>query len=192
MQNIKSKVTKGHFWLLGIVLLNFVTELITGYSLNQNLLFVLKVMLYLSGIGLFFSTLKRFELKTAYFSFYTISAVLAGLFFLLGGIFLAIITSILLYPIYPKELEYETNSIKIYGRYQGFMSRCCPYEVVAPKLFVFEKHLGYITISNSIDPDKDEFVFKDKKITYKHELISYDFDKQATKVRDTTEILKFE
>jgi hypothetical protein len=36
-----------HFYLLGVVLINFATGLITGYRLNQNLTFILKTILYL-------------------------------------------------------------------------------------------------------------------------------------------------
>jgi hypothetical protein len=37
---------KWHFYLLGVVLLNWVTGLILGYSLHQNLIFILKIILY--------------------------------------------------------------------------------------------------------------------------------------------------
>ncbi len=49
--------------------------------------------------------------------------------------------------------------------------------------------LGYINIEKPIDADKDEVSFKNNTIIYKYEL---DNDGQATTVRDTTEILKFE
>lgn len=184
----KIKLEKWHFYLLGLVLINFGTGLITGYRLNQNLSFTLKVILYLTGLILFLTTIKPFKKIAIYYSFYAISGILTGLFFLFGGIFLAILSSLVLYPIYPKETEYKTETIKIYDRFQGFMARCCSYEVVEPKLYIFEKHLGYINIEKPIDADKDEFSFKNNTIIYKYEL-----DNGGQRIiRDTTEILNFE
>ena len=162
--------------------------IITGYRLNQNLTFILKVTLYLTGLVLFLTTIKPFKKIAIYYSFYAISGVLTGLFFLSGGIFLAILSSLVLIPIVPKQTEDKTEKIKIYDRFQGFMSRCCSYEVVEPKLYIFEKHLGYISIEKTIDALKDEFSIKNNTIIYKYEL---DNDGQTT-VRDTAEILNFE
>jgi len=138
---------------------------------------------------MFLKTLRPFKKTAIYYSFYAISVVLTGLFFLFGGIFLAILSSLVLFPIVPKQTEYKTETIKIYDRFQGFMARCCSYEVVEPKLYIFEKHLGYINIEKPIDVDKDEFNFKNNKITYKYELNN---DGQTTTASDTTEILDFE
>ena len=54
---MKGKLIKGHFFLLGLVLLNFVIALITGYSLSQNSLFLSKTAIYIAGIILFFKVL---------------------------------------------------------------------------------------------------------------------------------------
>lgn len=184
----KIKLEKWHFYLLGLVLSNFGIGLITGYRLNQNLSFSLKVILYLTGIILFFTAIKPFRKIAIYYSFYTITGVLIGQLFLFGGIFLAILCSLLLYPIYPRETEYKTETIKIYDRYQGFMGRCCIYEVVEPKFYFFEKHLGYINTGKTIDAGKDKFSLRNNTIIYKYQL---DNDRK-TIVKDTTEILNFE
>ena len=39
------RLNKWHFYLLGLILINFGTGLITGYRLNQNLTFILKLVL---------------------------------------------------------------------------------------------------------------------------------------------------
>jgi len=183
------RLEKWHFYLLGIVLINWGTGLIIGYRLDQNLTFILKVILYLTGLILFLTTIRPFKKIAVYYSFYAISGILIGLFFLFGGIFLSILSSLVLYPIVPKETKYKTETIKIYDRFQGFMARCCSYEVVEPKRYMFEKHLGYINIEIPIDAEKDEFNFKNNTIIYKYKL---DNDGQTATVRDTTEILNFE
>ena len=182
--NIKFKLIKWHFYLLSFILLNFGIEFFTGYRLNQYMTIFFKLILYLSGTILFFKSIRPFKGISIYFSFYTISAVIPGLFFLLGGIFLAILSSVLLYPIYPKQVEYKTQTITIYDRFQGFMSRCCSYEVVEPKAYIFEKHIGFLNIEKPIDPNKDEFRLHNNTIIYK-----YKIDKS---IRDTTEIIKLE
>lgn len=186
---IKIKLEKWHFYLLGLILINFGIRLITGYRLNQDLTFILKISLYLTGLILFFTAVRPFKKTAIYYSFYVISSILTGLFFLLGGIFFAILSSIVLYPIYPKQTKYQIESIKIYDRFQGFMARCCSYEVVEPKFYFFEKHLGYINIEKPIDADKDEFSFENNTIIYKYELDNYGPTKT---VKDTIEIINFE
>jgi hypothetical protein len=181
----KIKLEKWHFYLLGFVLINFGTGIITGYKLNQSLTFILKVILYLTGLILFIKTLRPFKKIAVYYSFYAISVVLTGLFFLFGGIFFAVLSSLVLFPIVPKQIEYKTETIKIYDRFQGFMAHCCSYEVVEPKLYIFEKHLGYINIEKPIDADKDEFSLKNNRVIYKYELDNY----RQTTIRDTTVIL---
>ncbi len=185
----KIRFNKWHFYLLGVIIINFGIGLITGYRINQNLTFILKVILYLTGLILFLTTLRPFKKIAIYYSFYAISGILTGLFFLFGGILLAILSSLVLYPIVPKKTEYKTETIKIYDRFQGFMGRCCSYEVVEPKLYLFEKYLGYISIEKPINADKDEFSFKSNTIVYKYQL---DNDGQTLTGRDTTEILNFE
>lgn len=185
----KIRLEKWHFYILGFVFINFCIGLVTGYRLNQNLTFILKIILYLTGLILFLASLRPFKKTAIYYSFYAISGVLTGLFFLFGGILLALISSLVLNPIFPKQTEYKTETIKIYNRFQGFMAQCCSYEVVEPKLYIFEKHLGYINIEKPIEGDKDVFSFKNNAVIYKYEL---DNDGQTTTVRDTTEILNFE
>ena len=114
------------------------------------------------------------------------------LFFLFGGIFLAILSSLVLFPIVPKQTEYKTAKFIIYDRFQGFMEPCCSYEVVEPKLFFFEKHLGYINIEKPIHNSKDVFDLKGNKIIFKYELKHNENDEKKMTVKDTTEILNYE
>jgi hypothetical protein len=138
---------------------------------------------------MFLTTIKPFKKIAVYYSFYAILRVVTGLFFLFGGISLAILSSLVLIPIFPKQTEYKTETIKIYDRFQGFMSRCCSYEVTEPKLYIFEKHLGYINIKKPINAEQDEFSLNNNTIIYKYEITNY--NNQTKKLQDTTEILNF-
>lgn len=183
------RLQKWHFYLLGVIVLNFVIGQITGYRLSQNLTFTLTVILYLTGLILFFTTIRPFKKFALYYSYYAISIVLIGVFFLVGGIFFALLSSLLISPIFPEQTKYESEKLVFYERYQGIIARCCSYEVVEPKLYFFEKHLGYINMERPINADKDEFSFSDKKLYYEFELES---DSPMNTVKDTTVVLPFE
>lgn len=77
--------------------------------------------------------------------------------------------------------------MKIYDRYQGFFARCCSYEIVEPKFYILEKHIGYIRINEPIGSGKGEFVIQHNSIIYKYKL-----DNDGQKTRDTSEVFYFE
>lgn len=135
-----------HFYLLAFLLLQFLVGLISGYRLHQTIIFYLTLALYASGVALFFRNLFPFRWKVLYFVWYTLPVLCPFLMFALGGILVAIIVSLTLYPVYPKGIKYEQPKVRLYEKFQGFMSRCCHYEVVDPKAVIFEKYLGTIQI----------------------------------------------
>jgi len=184
----KSKILNIHIYLLSFILLHFGFQILTGYGLNQSVIFVVKLILYSSGIIMFFMNIRPFKLISIYFSFYAISGIVVAMFFLFGGIILAVFSSILLYPIYPKQVEFENQSIKVYHRFQGFLSHCCSYEVTEPKLYPFEKHLGFIEIETEIKPKKTELKLNNGKIIYKHEVENYNIENKTSIKVDTIEI----
>lgn len=172
--NFNYKLKKWHFYLLILILSNFLLGVFTNYKLNSALLFFLKIILYLTGVMLFFESVKPFKKIAIYFSFYALSFFVLFVSFSLGGIFATILSSTLLYPIYPQGVKYETDEIIIYEKFQGVMSRCCTYEVVAPKLYFFEKYLGTIERVDPIDPTTDQFTLKNNKLVYKNAKSSQD------------------
>lgn len=159
----RNAILRGHFWLLGFVLVHFAIESFSGFRLHPNVFFALKILLYVSGILLFFKSVKPFKAIAGYFSFYAISGTVTGLFFLFGGIFLAMLSSVLLFPIYPNDVRYASDNLKIYDHFQGLMSRCCSYEVAEPKYFLFEKNLGTIETENPLDKS-DKFSLQNGKL----------------------------
>jgi len=50
-------------------------------------------------------------------------------------------TSLFLFPIAPNELNFEKDNLKVYTKFQGFLSGCCTYEITEQKLFFFQKHI---------------------------------------------------
>lgn len=122
--------------------MNSLSKNFTPYSLEGNLEFVIKLLVILSGITLFFYHLKPFKKINTYFSIY----ILAGIFFIIGLLFRgipgAIIISIIIFPIIPNNKKYENNGIIISAPFQGFMAPCLTYQIKERKFLIFEKNYG--------------------------------------------------
>jgi hypothetical protein len=142
-------LTKAHFYLLLFLLIQLSVDVLTSYRLNQQIISGLIIVLYASGLILFFHTLKPFKLALIYYSVYALTVLSLILVFTIGGLFVAITASVLLYPVYPKAVKYENADIKLYARSQGFLSMCCSYEVVRPQNMLVEKYVGYINLYGS-------------------------------------------
>ena len=182
-QNLK----KLHFLILGFVLLNFTIQMITNYGLNTKLIYILKCVIYLSGISLFLLNRKPFKKITFYYSYYLFCFIVLILFRIFGGIFLGLLSSIILFPIYPKEVKYEKDNLKVYEKFTGFLGACCQYEIAENKLLIFEKICGKIKIEEGIETEKSEIKMINNVIEYKHKIKSYNFESQMEIVTDTLE-----
>ncbi len=68
-------VKKVHFSLLVFLLMNFTLGLVSDTKFSAKLVFAIKVITYLSGIFLFFFSLKHRKLVTIYYSLYILSPV---------------------------------------------------------------------------------------------------------------------
>jgi hypothetical protein len=138
---MKNSLTRFHFSLLAFLILHFIIAKISGFGFSQAILFMLKIILYLTGMILFILYLKPFKKGVIYFSYYIITPVVTVLGALFGGIFLVgILMSVLLIPIFPKNIVYEKDNIVVYTKFQGFLGACCTYEIYQRKYVVFEKY----------------------------------------------------
>lgn len=155
---------KIHFYLLAFLLLQFLIDLLSDYRLHQTIIFYLTLVLYTSGIALFFRNLFPFRWKALYYLWYTLP--IAGVF-LLASFAGVIIYSIILYPVYPKEIKYEQPGLRLYSPFQGFMSTYSNYDVAEPKAFIFEKYLGTVEIFDDRSLKNARFVLSGKDtLTY--------------------------
>lgn len=149
---------KTHFYLLAFLLLQFLIELLSDYRLQPTIIFYLTLALYASGVALFFRNLYPFNWRVLYFSWYILPVICIFLIYTFGGILVAIISTITLYPVYPKEIKYEQPQLRLYSPFQGFMSKYSNYEVVKPKAFIFEKYLGTVQIHDRSNVKNARFV----------------------------------
>jgi hypothetical protein len=186
---IKQTITKTHFVLLVFILLNFAFKFFLDFSLNYSLAFVVKIIIYLTGTILFFLNLKPFRKVALYFSFFAWTSLVAAFFWLFHGIFIGILSSIFLFPVFPNDIQYKKDNLKVYTKFQGFLGACCTYEITEQKFFLFEKHLGEIK-HEDIDFKNFDMKVENDSIKMKFEENSYDYGRNQEIKYDTIIRLK--
>ena len=157
-------IARLHFALLILILFNLTLNKASGVGINNNILIATKVILYLSGIFLFFGYVKPFKVIAIYFSFFLITPIVIAIFYFMHGIFFALLSSVFIAPIMPLEAEYSESNVKVYSKFNGFLGRCCSYYVTQNKLFVFEEHVGDIAREGPMDFKKSKFTLDSDSI----------------------------
>ena len=112
---------------------------------------ILKIIVALTGLTLFFYYLQPFKKINFYFSIYAISAGLLIVSLILRGISGGLLASVVLFPVYPDQLDFQQDNVRIYTPYQGFMAVCCRYEIREVKMLIFEKNYGQLDSEGKID-----------------------------------------
>ncbi|MFT3794282.1 hypothetical protein [Flavobacterium sp.] len=150
MERLKIYATRLHFGLFLTVMVNFLLRSVTGYGLNYDLIFGFKIVIYTTGIFLFFVSLKPFKKAAVYYFYYLLTSLSLGLFGLFSNFIFGMMTAILVFPIYPNTTQYKNEKISVRETYQGMLSACCLYELTAPKWLFFEKRIGKVYIQEDI------------------------------------------
>ena len=189
---IRDIITKIHFFLLGFSLLNFTLKSTIETSLNYRFAYLITILIYVSGIILFFWNFKPFKKIGFYFGFYAITPILTLLFWLFGGIFLEIIASIVLYPIQPNNIEIEKDNFMIYQKTEGFLGMCCEYEITEKEFLILEKRIKEIDLYNEIEFNEKSLYTKNGKTELKIKYEKYQFAEHSLPKRDTIILIKKE
>jgi len=189
---IRTLITKFHFYLLGIALLNFVLKSGIELSLNYKLSFLITLLIYISGIILFLWNFRPFKKIAIYFSVYFITPIFAILFWIFGGIFFGLIVSIVLYPIQPNKLKIEDKNILIYEKAQGFLGPCCPYIITEKQYIVLEKKIKEINLYDQITLDNSSIRNQNGRTELKVSFDEYEFYEPNTTKKDTIILIKTE
>jgi len=119
---------------------------------------------------MFFLNRKPIKKITFYYSYYLFSLIILLLFRIFGGIFLGLLSSLILFPIYPKEVKYEKDNLKVYEKFTGFLGACCQYEIFENKLLIFEKKYGFIKLEGQIEAETSEIKLVNNSGENKHKV----------------------
>lgn len=161
------KIRKLHFFLLILLLCHFGMNVLVGFGLNTSLTVALKAILYLTGIVLFFVSLKPFKKIAFYYLFYPLTPLILILFYFVHGIFFGLLSSFALAPIMPLKPDYNRDDIKIYSKFNGFLGPCCEYYATEKSFYLFERFKGTINTEGEIDFETAEVtVKKDSVLIY--------------------------
>ncbi|PHR46528.1 MAG: hypothetical protein COA32_10310 [Fluviicola sp.] len=150
---LKKFFIRFHFVTLVIAIVDIIVKNLTAYSLEGNIAFWITISALLSGVVLFFCfSMKRpFNNLSFYFSLYALLATIVIIGFVFRSIIWFIILSILISPIYPDEKKYEQNGVIISEPFQGFLSRCCTFQLKKRELLIFEKDYGIFEEEGTIN-----------------------------------------
>ncbi|WP_144263947.1 hypothetical protein [Filimonas lacunae] len=99
---------------------------------------------------------------------YPLASIVIGLFFWLGGIFLALPASLALTPVYPVQKVLDNRVIRLYEAPPAFLGAAiCGFNVERPAFLLLEKHEGVLCnedrtpVNNGIwDDEKKELVVR--------------------------------
>nr|WP_315165286.1 hypothetical protein [uncultured Flavobacterium sp.] len=189
MTKTTQTITKIHFYILGFIFLNLVVKFSFHLGLNNNILLASKIILYLSGTILFIYNIKPFKTIALYFSFFIATPIILLFFWLFGGLFFGLLSSLLLFPIYPIETQYQKNNITIYSKFQGFLGSCCTYQVTEKRSFIFEKYIGEVKLEEVNNLNNSEVKIKNNYFIYNHKTNHYDYQKNIEIKKDTIETI---
>ncbi|TPG38795.1 hypothetical protein EAH81_15050 [Flavobacterium pectinovorum] len=186
MRKLKKVFLKIHLASIILLLINFCIKIIFGLSLIGNLILLFKISLYTSGLLLFFLYLKPFKKLSFYFSLYVFSPILIGLSWLIDGISGAILGSLFLFFFVPSDVRFENNEIVINKKFGGLLGRCCDYEVVKKKMFLFEEKAAEFNFDKNIYLKKKDVQLRENYLEIHLVLKDYDLKEDQYIEKDTT------
>lgn len=129
----KQRLIKIHFYSIIFVTANFIMTLWFDIGIHRNIIFICKIVIYLTGLTLFFLNLRPFKKISIYFSIYLLSPILIGIAWLADGIFGAILGSVFFAILYLPDSKLKDDTYIIYENFQGFLGSCCTYDIIENK-----------------------------------------------------------
>ncbi|MEM1135817.1 MAG: hypothetical protein AAGI07_08245, partial [Bacteroidota bacterium] len=183
---MKNSILKIHLTLVVLMLFSFAAKMIFGIGIESRLDTIVKILIVLSGLGLFLMNLKPFKKINLYFSIYPLYVSILIVAFIFQGILGGIIVSIMLSPMHLNKMEHREDKIIIYDNAKGFMSMCCSYKVTENKFFIFEKDLGEFKNDGVIDFKNSKMNRQTNSIELTFSYRYYDEDLKKYSIRDKT------
>lgn len=158
------KLKRFHFLILLIFIGSFGLNESIGLRLNNNLTIILKGILYLSGIILFFVSIRPFKSIALYYSLFFMTPLVLVAFYFLHGVLLGVLSSVALAPIEPLNPRYNKDGIKIYSKARGFFGSCCQYYATEAKFMLFEEKKTTIQTDEVVDLDNATITVRNDSI----------------------------
>jgi len=171
MSYIKQILTRIHFGSLAFVALNFFLS--DNISFNSTIIFIVKIIICVTGAVLFFCNYKPFKKRVIYYAVYVFSPVVIFIAWVADGIFGAMLASVILFFVYPKDVVYKKGGLIIYKEFVGFMNVRRTYEINKTKFLLFENHIGRIRTDESLDFEDSSFTIKNDSAVIRYKVSNY-------------------
>lgn len=152
------RLTKLHFAILLVILMNFILFRGFDIGLHVMLIFWLKLIWFLLGMLLFFPAFKKSKGLRLYFSFFVFYPIIVAVAWLLDRLMGAILASFIVAFLYFPEPALQASEYSFYNRPTGFLAPCCrEYYIVQNTFFIFQKRIGEVKMDESMPIDHFQF-----------------------------------
>lgn len=136
-----------HLSLLFLILLNLILHTIADVGLDYRLLYVVKLLTYLSGVGIFTWIIRRrsWGFVGFYSSLYLLYPLGVAITWIADGILGAVVGSLLFALVNPPAHSVEHGGYHVRAQFTGFFGACCTYGVYQNQYLLFERQVGQYT-----------------------------------------------
>lgn len=86
----------------------------------------------------------------------------------------------------PSDVRFENDEILINKRFGGLLGRCCDYEVIKKKMFLFEEKAAEFNLEENIYLKKKDVQLRENYLQIHLLLKDYDLKEDHYIVKDTT------
>ncbi|WP_076666164.1 hypothetical protein [Pontibacter indicus] len=164
--NNSRMVKKVHLGLLVLLLANLLLFVISDLEFDNRLMFLVRVLIYATGVLLFINTFKNRSAITYYSPLYILSPIVVFFSWLSDGILGALLGSIFFAFLTPADNIMQSDRYQIRSQYTGFLSGCCSYNLYETKFPMFEKKIGEFRVQRTSNEIADLRINGDQAVVY--------------------------
>lgn len=135
----RSYLLKTHLISLGLVFLNALSGYLFSIRIITELELLVKSILVISALMLFFVYKNAFKLSGVYFFSYFALPIIVITGWLMDGLLGGILLSIFLFPVHSDTLVRQHNDVRVLETWSGILGHEANYKVTEQKLFIFDK-----------------------------------------------------
>ncbi|OKL41355.1 hypothetical protein [Pontibacter flavimaris] len=159
-------IKKVHLGLLAIILLNLLLYSVFDLGINNAIMFLVRVLMYASGVLLFFITIKNRSAITFYSSLYILSPLVVFFSWLADGILGALVGSMFFAFLAPPNNVVQNDKYQLRSQFTGFLGGCCSYSLYETKLSLFEKKIGEFRAERTSNEIADLEIYGGRAVVY--------------------------
>lgn len=159
-------IKKVHIGLFAFMLLNLLLSVVLDWGFDNRLMFLVRVLIYATGVLLFFLIIKNRSVLTYYSSLYILSPIVVFFSWLADGILGALLGSVFFAFLAPPDTIVQNENYQIRSQYTGLLGGCCSYSIYETKLPLFEKKIGEFRAERTSNEISDLKIYGGQAVVY--------------------------